>query len=88
VAIDGGATGEFELAPQMEGAAPLQEGFLDGLAVGVAADAAATLMMRGINGVLGGSEQSPGSFVHVRSLGGEKSAPTDANSWREACLFG
>lgn len=45
VAVDGGAPGEAELGLDDRWTAPLEEGFVNGVAVGMLADAAATLVM-------------------------------------------
>ena len=45
VAIEAGAAGKMELVPDVGDAAPLKKGFLDGVAVGMAADGAVALVV-------------------------------------------
>ena len=50
VAVDGGAVGEMEFAGDPVGAAPMEESFFDGRAVGVPADGAAAGVLREVGG--------------------------------------
>jgi hypothetical protein len=89
VVVDSGFGFDGEAMHDGFGAAPLEEGFLDGLAVRAAADFTADLVIfeadlfafvRGGGLIGGGGFARVGVVAHDASFGGVSSAPTHANT--------
>ncbi len=70
VAVEAGAAGELELLLDEREGAPLEEGFVDGVAVGMAADGTGTAVVRERNGAGAKLAQRAGALGHLRFLSG------------------
>lgn len=66
VSKNGSAGREMKFELDRERAAPLEEGFFDGVAFGMAADAAAAFVMRNVDGAAGLLDDGGGFLVHGR----------------------